>query len=121
MDDRLRFFKHKNQTLLLIDFSQGTKRELLALLPQVRATITGHARNSVLVLADFTSAQIDKAVAARMKEVLVFDRPYVKRSAWVGTESLPKVFYDGFKTFSQREFPTFTTREEAMDWLVKDS
>jgi hypothetical protein len=120
MDERLRFIKHKDQALLLVDFSQGTKRDLLALLPQVQATITKHPRNSVLVLADFTAAQVDKAVAARMKEVLVFDRAYVKRSAWVGTESLPKVFYEGFKTFSQREFPTFATREEAMEWLVKE-
>jgi hypothetical protein len=24
------------------------------------------------------------------------------------------------KSFSQRELPSFETREEAMDWLVKD-
>jgi hypothetical protein len=30
------------------------------------------------------------------------------------------VFYEHFKTFSQRELPSFQTREEAMDWLVKD-
>jgi len=30
------------------------------------------------------------------------------------------VFYENFKTFSQREIPTFKTREEAMDWLVRD-
>ena len=53
-----------------------------------------------------------------MKEVLTLDRPYVKRSAWVGTESVPHVYYENFKTFSQRDFPTFKTREEAMDWLV---
>jgi hypothetical protein len=28
-----------------------------------------------------------------MKEVAVFDRPYVKRAALVGAQSLPKVFY----------------------------
>ena len=55
-----------------------------------------------------------------MKEVLTLDRPYVKRSAWVGTESLPHVFHENFKSFSQRDFPTFTTREEAMDWLVEE-
>ena len=48
----------------------------------------------------------------------MLDRPYVKRSAWVGTESLPHMFYEHFKSFSQRDLPTFKTREEAMDWLV---
>jgi hypothetical protein len=50
----------------------------------------------------------------------VFDRPYVKRAAFVGAQSLPKVFYEALKTFSQREFRKFKTREEAMDWLVRE-
>ena len=55
-----------------------------------------------------------------MKEVAVSDRPYVKRSAIVGAEGLPKVFYEALRTFSRREFPRFKTREEALDWLVKE-
>ena len=47
------------------------------------------------------------------------DRPYVKRSAWIGGDSVPHVLYENIKSFSQREFPTFKTREEAMDWLVE--
>lgn len=54
-----------------------------------------------------------------MKEVAVFDRPYVKGAAFVGAQSLPKVFYEALKTFSQREFRRFKPREEAMDWLVR--
>jgi hypothetical protein len=44
----------------------------------------------------------------------------VKKSAWVGTESLPAVFYENFKSFSQRDFPKFKSREEALDWLVAE-
>jgi hypothetical protein len=119
-EERLRFIKHKDHAIYLIDFTHCAAKELLLLLEQVRADIARHAPGSVLTLADFTGAQIDKSVATRVKEVLVLDRPYVKRSAWVGTESLPHVFYEHFKSFSQRELPMFKTREEAMDWLVKD-
>jgi hypothetical protein len=119
-EERLRFVKHKNHVIYLVDFSHCAAKELLLLLEQVRADIARHAPGSVLTLADITDAQIDKTVATRIKEVLVLDRPYVKRSAWVGTESLPHVFYEHFKNFSQREFPTFKTREEAMDWLVQE-
>jgi DNA-binding TFAR19-related protein (PDSD5 family) len=118
--ERLRFIKHKGHTVYLIDFSHCTAREMLSLLELVRADIAGHAPNSLLTLADFTQAQVDKNVATRMKEVLVLDRPYVKRSAWVGTESVPHVFYEHFKNFSQRDFPVFNSREEAMEWLVQD-
>lgn len=120
MEDRVRFIEHKQQPILLIDFSRCPVREMMSVLADVQEIVANCARDSVLTLADFTGAQIDKDVATRIKEVLVFDRPYVKRSAWVGTESLPQVFYEGFKQFSQRDFPKFATREEAMEWLVKE-
>lgn len=120
MDDRVKFIKHKGKSILLIDFCDCAPQQIMPLLTQVLATIADHPRNSVLTLADFAGAHVDKAAATKIKEVLVLDRPYVKRSAWVGTESLPRVFYENFKQFSQREFPTFKTREEAMDWLVEE-
>jgi len=117
-DERLRFIQHKGREIFLIDLSYCSDKELLLLIEQVRSIVARQAPGSLLTLADFTGAQIDKKVATRMKEVLVLDRPYVKRSAWVGAESVPKVFYENIKSFSQRDFPAFNTREEAMEWLV---
>ncbi|HEV2467722.1 MAG TPA: hypothetical protein VGS78_00900 [Candidatus Sulfotelmatobacter sp.] len=118
--ERLSFVKHKEKAIFLIDFSHCKIREMLLLLDQVRAAVARHEKGSVLTLADFTGAEVDKKVATRIKEVLTLDRPYVKKSAWVGAEDLPHVFYENFKSFSQRDFPTFKTREEAMDWLIRD-
>lgn len=116
--NRLRFVKHKGQAIFLIDFSHCQGKDLLVLLEQVRLDVARHEPGSVLTLADFSGAKFDKEVATKMKEVLTLDRPYVKKSAWVGTDSLPHVFYENFKSFSRRDFPTFATREEAMEWLV---
>jgi hypothetical protein len=120
MDERIRFVKHRDKAILLIDFSGLTAEQLLPVIDEVQRKIAPMPANSALTLADFTGAHLDKAAAMRMKEALVFDRPHVKRSAWVGTDSLPKVFYENFKTFSQRDFPIFATREEALDWLASD-
>lgn len=118
--DRLKFIKHKEHAIFVIDFSGCEAKEMLALLEQIRGIVARHAPGSLLTLADFSGAEVDKNVATKMKEVLVRDRPFVKRSAWVGTESVPHVFYENIKSFSQREFPTFKTREEAMEWLVAE-
>lgn len=118
--ERLRFMQHKGQTILFIDFSHCDAKEMLFLIEQIRATVARHAHGSVLTLSDFTGAHMDKQVATRAKEVLVLDRPYVKKAAFLGTESLPHVFYENFKSFSQRDLPTFKTREEALDWLVEE-
>ena len=120
MDERIRFIKHRDKVILLIDFSGLTAEEFLPVVDEVQRKIAAMPANSALTLADFTGAHLDKVAAMRIKEALVFDRPHVKRSAWVGTGSLPKVFYENFKSFSQRDFPTFATREEAMDWLTSD-
>ena len=120
LDERLQFIKHKGHAIFVIDFSHCTAKEMLLLIEMIRVHVSRHAPGSMLTLADYTGAQFDKKVATRMKEVLTLDRPYVKRSAWIGTESLPHVFYEHFKSFSQRDFPTFGTREEAMEWLVAE-
>jgi hypothetical protein len=118
MHERMRFIKHRDQPVLEVDVTNCTPQEVLTLVNEVQQQAARAPHNSLLILADFTGAQINKQVATRMKEALVLDRPYVKRSAWLGTESLPKVFYENFKNFSQRDFPTFKSREAALEWLT---
>jgi hypothetical protein len=117
--DRVRFLTHQGKQILFIDLTNGSAEEVIERLTEVQRMVTAQPRESVLTLSDLTGAQFSRTAVTRMKEVAVFDKPYVKRAALVGAESLPKVFYDALKTFSQREFRRFKTREEAMDWLVR--
>ncbi len=91
--------------------------KVLRALPE---TVTTHPRGSLLILSDYTGASIDEEAMRVMKETAVFDKPYVKKSAWVGAENIPAEFVDMLKSFSRREFPAFESREEALAWLVKD-
>jgi hypothetical protein len=116
--ERLRFIEYKGRDIFLFDLTNCNPDEMLRLLDQIKAAVEMHQRGSLLILTDLTGTHIDKKVATRAKEVLVLDRPYVKKSAWVGTDRLPQVFYQNFKTFSQRELPMFKTREEALEWLA---
>ena len=120
MDDRIQFGEHKGKQILLIDFSSATANQMQLLLEQVRITVAQHAHESLLTLADFTDAEVDKAVATRLKEVLTLDRPFVKKTAWFGTEKIPHALLEGFHLFSRRNIATFKTREEAIEWLVAE-
>ena len=120
MEDRIRFIDHNGHRILFVDLSHCSSQEfqkIVGLVPKFAAT---EPKGSILLLADFTGAEFDREGAMRMKEATVFDRPYLKRSAWFGTESIPHVYYENIKSFSKRDLPTFKTREEAMDWLVQD-
>jgi hypothetical protein len=120
MEDRIRFVEHKGKQILLADISHCAPREVEKLALLVPSYVTSEPRGSVLLLADFTGAEFDRIAIERLKEAAVFDRPHLKRSAWVGIEKLPPIFFEHIKNFSRRDLPTFKTREEAMEWLVEE-
>ncbi|HEX3106779.1 MAG TPA: STAS/SEC14 domain-containing protein [Terriglobales bacterium] len=119
MEERIRFVTQKNAKVLLVDLSNCSPDEVTQLCHLVPGYVAAEPHGSVLLLADFSGARFDKTAVASLKEATVYMRPQLKRSAWIGTETLAKVFYENIKTFSQRDLPTFKTRDEAMDWLVR--
>ena len=120
MDDRIRFIEHHGKKILLCDFSHANAHEMQLLLEYVRITVAKYPHESIITLGDYTGSTVDHTVATRIKEVMTLDRPFVKKTAWVGTESIPHAFMENIQNFSQREIVAFQTREEAMDWLVKE-
>jgi hypothetical protein len=73
------------------------------------------------VLTDFAGAVFNKDALRVLKETAVFDKPFIKKSALLGTQSFPKDFYEEITSFSRRDLRIFTTREEALTWLVAES
>ncbi len=120
MHERIRFFAHQGKQILLVDLSNCTASEIEQTTRKVPDYVTTQRRGSVLILTDFAGASFDRDALFAMKETAVFDKPFVKKSALIGTESLPHEFYEAMKTFSRRELPTFETRDEALTWLVRD-
>ncbi len=116
--DRIRFITHRDQRILLVDCSNCMAGEVAAVADLLPEFVTREPLGSLLLLGDFTGAQFNRDAVEHVKIAAVFDRPHLKRSAWVLTENLPKAFYDSIRSFSGRQIPTFATREEAMDYLV---
>ncbi|HKW16830.1 MAG TPA: hypothetical protein VJO35_04920 [Terriglobales bacterium] len=121
MEEQIRFIAHNGCRVLLIDVSNCTPEQISKLCQLVPSYVSAEPRGSVLLLADFSGATFNKEAVASLKEATVYVRPHLKRSAWVGVETLPKVFYQNIKSFSQRDLPTFKSRREALDWLTQDS
>ena len=120
MTDRLRFITYQGKEILLIDLSSCTAAEVEEIMRAVPDLVTTRPRDSVLILSDFAGASFNREAIRVMKESAVFDKPYVKKSAFVGTESFPTEFAENLSSFSQREFPAFKTRMEALSWLTQD-
>lgn len=120
MHERIRFVGHQGKQILFVDFSQcpaATVEEIVRKVPDVIAT---QPPRSVLILADFTSAEFNADALRAMKEAAVFDKPYVKKTAWFGADDIPFEFRRDMSRYSLREFPAFKSRDEALEWLVKE-
>jgi len=120
LTDRIRFITHQRKQILLVDLSNCSASEVGKIARAVPELVTTRPRGSVVILSDFTGASFDEEAVRLMKEAAVFDKPFIKKTAWVGAENFPEVFAKSISRFSRRDFPSFETREEALAWLVKD-
>lgn len=118
--ERVRFITHHGKRILLVDHSHSTPGEMRRTIDEVEQVVASEPPNSLLILGDFTGAELDKAAVDRLKVVATKDRPHVQRAAFVGAESIPEVYFRNLQSFSARQFPKFKTREEALEWLTRD-
>ena len=120
MDNHIRFISHENRQILLVDLTNCSAIEVERVARKVPDVVTAQPPQSVLLLVDFTGATINPEALRTMKEAAVFDKPYIKKSAWTGADHFPEAYNKELKNFSRREFPVFSTREEALTWLVRE-
>jgi hypothetical protein len=120
MSERIISITHRGKEILLVDLSNCSASEVEKIVRALPDHVTARPRGSVLILADFTGATLDAEARRAMKESAVFNKPHVKKSAWVGAESLAEDFHAEIRAFSRREFTSFKTQAEAMAWLVED-
>ena len=116
--DRVRFITHQGQRILLVDLSGCNPTQVAVIADLVPSYVTAEPEHSVLLLADFSDAQVDRNALEHLKKAMVYDRPHVKRSAWIGAAGFPKAFYENVKAFTVREFPIFQTRDQALAYLL---
>jgi hypothetical protein len=117
MNDRIQFTNHRGKQILFVDLSHcpaATVEEILRKVPDVVAT---QPLRSVSICVDFTGSTFNAEALRAMKEAAVFDKPYIKKSAWLGAEDIPR---ETLSSYSLREFPSFKSRDEALAWLVQD-
>ena len=120
MKNRIRFISHKGKKILLVDCYQllgrrigGTRRA---------GSGTGHRRASRLGAAagGFHRLEGRSRRAWSDQAALVFDRPHLKRSAWVGTEKFPESFLRAPEVVFAAGFADVQDARGSLDWLVED-
>jgi hypothetical protein len=120
MTDRMGLIAHQGKQILLLNLSKCSPRQAEEVFRKLPDVVTTRPLGSVLILSDFTGATFDADSIRVLKETAIFDKPFVRKSAFVGTLELPYRFTEELSNFSRREFPTFLTRDKALAWLAID-
>jgi hypothetical protein len=106
--------------VLFISYADCDVAMLKAVAEEMHRVISRELPNSVLTLNDVTGTSFDSESVAVLKSRVAANAPYVKRAAVIGISGLQRLIYEAVQRFSERNIPVFDSREEALDWLVKD-
>jgi len=112
--------EHQGQRIVVSDFRNCTAAELVDGIEEVMGIVTAQPPHSISTLTDFSGAQFDRDTIQRLKEAAAFDRPHIVRAAIIGANTLPEVYHRALENFSARRFAIFQTKEEALEYLIKD-
>ncbi len=118
--ERIRFMTRNDKQILLVDLSFCSPLEVERLVRTLPDHVSSQPLKSVLLLADFTGASFNDEALRTLKEVAIFDKPHIKKTAWIGTDALPPSFREDISNFSRRSFPEFKNVAEALVWLTKE-
>ena len=116
--DRVRFIKHHEKEILLLDFSNSGTDEVLKIIEDAKRVISTKPENSLLTLTDVTNARFNEKVGDSMKVFSAHNKPYVKAAAVVGITGLKKIIFGAVMAFSKRNLESFDEVEQAKNWLV---
>ena len=117
--ERIRFITHSGHRVLFIDMTGCTPVEVAGLSTEIPEHVMKEPPGSVLILADLSGAEFSKEALARMKLAVAKDKPFLKRSAWIISNNLPREYHQALRSFSGRDLHLFSSREEALGFLVE--
>jgi len=117
---RIRSLTEQGKQILFVDLSNCRASEVAYIAEALPDQVMRWPRNSVLLLVDFAGASFDAEAIRAVKEAAVFDKPYIKKTAWIGGGTTLDHVSTEIRDFSRREFPIFDSFQEAVGWLVRD-
>jgi len=120
LTQRLQFEIHQGKRVLIIDYAHCDVGQMKEMIGLTRTLIATQLPDSLLTLSDVTGAIFNTDVVEQLKELAKHNAPYVRKAALVGVTGLQAFIYTVVQTFSKRNIPVFSNKEEALKYLLAD-
>ena len=117
--ERIYFITYKEKRVLIQDASNmNGGSEFKKIIQQAKKTIKSEPLNSILALFDASNCSFSDETMTVMKDYVQGNTPYIKAVAVVGATGLLQMALSTLARSSGREFNSFKTREEALEFLT---
>ncbi len=116
---RVQFIIHQGKRVLSINYARCDVSLLKAVAEEMHRVIAREPLNSVLTLTDVSGTGFDQESVEFLKSRVAANAPYVKRAAIIGISGLQRLIYDAVTLFTRRSIPSFSSRHEALNYLVR--
>ena len=118
----VKFTEHQGGKVLIVDFSDSS--DVHSVMKTVEDTITLVAATnqpaSLLGLIDLSGVRLTKELLAAIKRMAAHNRPYMKFVAIVGLRGVRAIMLRLMLRLRKRtNHKLLRSRQEALDWLVK--
>lgn len=110
---------HKGKIIFHMDF---TNLKNVAEINSVINDSVKHIRvqplGSLLALTNISGMHFNNEVKDLFQQFIKGNKPYIKASAVVGLSGLQQVVYNGLMKITGRDIRSFSSPEEAKEWLI---
>jgi hypothetical protein len=116
----IEWISHEGKKILYIDYAGLSPKEELEQIAKAAQILVDTKEKSNLTLSNLANAKLDQDFVNLSKEKGKISGQYTKKAAVLGIEGVRKVLLRAVNSFSGNPREPFSTKEEALAWLVKD-
>jgi hypothetical protein len=120
LHDRVEWIEYKGKQLLYCDYRNLYDDDVIRLIKIVDEVVLSSERKDLLKINDVRGQFATSAILPEIKRSSKLQKPYLKKSAYVGITGVKKILLDAINRVSNIGAKPFTDIETAKEWLVQD-
>jgi len=120
LHDRVEWIEYKGKQILYCDFRNLYDEDVIRLIKIVDDVVLASGQNNLLKINDVRGQFATSAILPEIKRSSKLQKPYIKKSAYVGITGVKKILLDAINRVSSIGAKPFTDVESAKEWLIQD-
>ena len=117
--DRVEWIEYKNKEILYCDFKGLNDDDLVKLIKHIDELVVNLGKKDLLKINDVRGQYTTATVLPEIKRSSQLQKPFIKKSAYVGITGVKKVLLKAINRLSSIGAKPFTNIDEAKDWLIE--